>query len=255
MRISFASDVRIHPGNPCLWKKPVQLTLHLFCAQTKIAKVAGFTLRANLRRLDTKVAIMISSGDDLKLGPDAMLTANGNYDSSMVDDRAAFDLEDSGERSGEPIDVAVYLKSLGYMSDGDVQLESGVWVDAGGTLLIDAASEVISGADGEGQFAGVSADHLEVVSRITDTLQEAIDNSTLPSADDIETVERNIGGTYILRGGGNIPYRGVPITGGRGPRETSPRVYPTGAIVLNPPVESLEAAAIPARSECLSGNL
>ncbi len=58
MRISFASDVRIHPGNPYLWKKPVQLALHLFCAQTKIAKITRVTLGANLGGLKIKVTIM-----------------------------------------------------------------------------------------------------------------------------------------------------------------------------------------------------
>ncbi|MCK5175233.1 MAG: hypothetical protein KAR47_17700, partial [Planctomycetes bacterium] len=122
----------------------------------------------------------------------AILTANGTYDSSTIDDRAAFDLRDSGDLSGEPIDVALYLKSNGF-----VELESGVWMDSEGTVLMDADTDVIS----PDLFANVTTDRLEVVSRQTTRLQEAIDNATLPSAGDIEAVEAIIGGTYVLRGG------------------------------------------------------
>ncbi len=141
------------------------------------------------------VAISIISGEvdeGLILGSSAVLTANGNYDSSAVDNRLVFELRDSGDHSGDPIDVALYLKSNGF-----IELESGTWIDSEGTVLMNASTKVIS----PDLFANVQTDRLEVVSRDTTRLQEAIDNARLPSADNVEAVETNIGGTYVLRGG------------------------------------------------------
>jgi len=161
---------------------------------------------------DGKAAIVVMSSKDLKLGPDSRLIARGQYDSSSVDDRPGVDFLVDGADSippgrdpGEPIDVAVYLASTGQdgaNNEGDVHVGTEkVYAASGGTMVVDAYNTVTL-ADLT-KLQGYSVDRLEVCSRITGWLQDAVDNGTLPGADDPDFAPAWVRGgpaSYILRG-------------------------------------------------------
>ena len=97
-----------------------------------------------------KAAIVVMSNEDLKFGPDTMLIAKGNYDDSVVDDRAAVNFLDTPDTiigdytrdQGDAIDVAVYLAS----TEGDVHLDGrAIDVAEGGTMVVDAYDTVTFG--------------------------------------------------------------------------------------------------------------
>ena len=173
---------------------------------------------------DKKAAVVIKSKENLKLGEDAELFAEGMYDSSIVDDRAAVDLLDTPatiggypRNEGEPIDVAIYLASTGTGSasgEGNINLEVGsVEIDGQGTMVIDAYDTVTFGEFEGGESGEFDISRLEVVSRITEWLYQAI--GRLPFADNptaIADFEDVIGGDYVLRGAG---LENVGITDGR----------------------------------------
>jgi filamentous hemagglutinin len=143
---------------------------------------------------DQKAAIVIISKEDLKLGEGSELSAFGTYDTTgAVDDRAAIDfladpLTTIGgviRDEGEPFDVAVYLAS----TEGDVDVSSPVTIGEWdqrevfvpeGTMVIDAWNAVtFDGSVPGGMFEtsladGAVGDRLEVVSRTSEWLYEAI---------------------------------------------------------------------------------
>jgi len=206
--------------------------------------------------MDNKAAIVIISKADLKLGKDAVLTASGMYDNSgAVDDRAAMGLLDDGDPltatiggvlrdEGDPFDAAIYLAS----TDGDVDVSGPVTItsynmildgylngnDNGnderpeygyvhqGAMVIDAFDTVTFDGQIGGQFetslaAGQVGNRLEVVSRITEWLFQAV--GRLPFVYDptaIAAFEEFIGGDYILRGAGLDNPDIAATTDGRG---------------------------------------
>ncbi len=56
--------------------------------------------------------MVISKQQDLTLGGDGTLTANGTYDPTVYDDRASINFLNTGANQGVPIDVAIYLASF-----------------------------------------------------------------------------------------------------------------------------------------------
>ena len=164
-----------------------------------------------------KAAIVIRClSKDLKLGPDAVLTANGDYNPVSFDDRSSILFTDDGD----PIDVAIYLGSFGFLGNwrgGNVEMGSGrvsIRNSSGipstiGSLVIDAYDTVnFSGLfDDSLAMGGASTvEWLEVVSRISDSLNSARSNLTLPHADNFSNIaNRSFHGKYVLRG--DIPAK------------------------------------------------
>ncbi len=179
-----------------------------------------------------KAAIVVMSKADLKLGEDAVLTASGMYDNSgAVDDRAAMGLLDDGDPAtatiggvprdeGDPFDAAIYLASTGGDVDvsGPVTIESYNMILDGpitnnndespgpryeyvpqGAMVIDAFDSVTFGAAFEGSLAnGDVGDRLEVVSRITEWLFQAVGRLPYPYGGGPFPLDY----TYVLRGAG-----------------------------------------------------
>jgi hypothetical protein len=154
-----------------------------------------------------KAAIVIQSpNEDLKLGPDATLTANGTYDPSQFDDRLNFlvDFFTPTELRGDPVDVAIYL---GSNSSGNVDMGSGsVWIDNKslteiGTLAIDAFDTVTFTDGFENSLPGSTVRRLEVISRTSPHLDDVIAFQRLPYADNPSLLADGLYlGTYVLRG-------------------------------------------------------
>ncbi len=158
-----------------------------------------------------KAAIVIKSKEDLKLGLNCILTANGKY--STPDERDHVVFKSSGADSGDPIDVAIYLAS-NYESTGHGNIEVGsetVLIDNGpagteiGTLVVDAFDTVTFTPAFENSLkASGSSDikRIEVVSRYSQTLEMARDR--LPHADNPDNLADGefviSGGVYALRG-------------------------------------------------------
>ncbi|HUT30764.1 MAG TPA: filamentous hemagglutinin N-terminal domain-containing protein [Sedimentisphaerales bacterium] len=162
-------------------------------------------------------AIVIKSRDSLSLGPQAILTANGEYDATVVhDDRpgAKFFAD------GDPIDIAIYLAGLGTDSTAsDVEVASQTITinndnpKGVGTLVVDAGYKVrfADGFEASLKRDGASnVQRIEAVSRKATTLDFAILHDTLPHADDpsrlangqfvLPSADRPTGGVYVLRG-------------------------------------------------------
>jgi len=155
-----------------------------------------------------KAAIVIlSKNQDLNLGSSATLTANGSYDDSVNDDRSGVSFDPS-EADAE-IDIAIYLGSFNHSGvpgdGGDVTVDSTVSMAANGTMAIDAHDTVHafgSNFTGSAPWSDIT-NRLEVVSRITPTLDYAAENNTLPYADEARSdmAPPWFGGkTYTLRG-------------------------------------------------------
>ena len=156
-----------------------------------------------------KAAIMIRSpSQDLTLGANATLTANGTY-SPAVDDRISVWFDASGSDAGDPIDVAIYL---GTYEPGptnapvepyhDVAIDSQISIGDYGTMVIDADEIVTFGnAFGSGSPPPDQTTRLEVVSRISQTLEEVIGPpQRLPYARNPALIGTRFLGTYVLRG-------------------------------------------------------
>jgi filamentous hemagglutinin family protein len=175
-----------------------------------------------------KAAIILISSRPLELGPNATLTATGTYyaengDSDLVvDDRAAINFRDRIIHQGDPIDVAIYVQS----TNGDVTLDNLELLQVVpdyGTAVLDAFNTVTIGntvpvlGDTSGAFGSDDMYYLyrlEVCSRNTLRLQQAIDNGTLPLANDPCAMELLMGGgTYVLRGGVQEDVEGSPLLG------------------------------------------
>ena len=153
--------------------------------------------------------VMMSPSQDLSLGADATLTANGVYSPVVNDDRPAIDFSIlPGEQGGDPIDVAIYLSSyehpLPLPSDPyhDVAINSKVSVAPYGTMVIDADDTVTFGnAFGSGSPPPDQTTRLEVVSRISKTLQDVIGPPLrLPYARNPALIGTRFLGKYVLRG-------------------------------------------------------
>ena len=179
---------------------------------------AGVDLYPN-GEVEGKAAIVLMSKEDLKLGEESFLKAEGLYYGNKVDDRPAIDFlkESAGigghdRKQGEAIDVAIYAAS----TEGNVQANGGMEVTfpfpkqapspelpTGATVVLDAKDTVSFTPEGlrtfdQGTFS------LQVSSRITEWLKDAVDNATLPYADDPEFMSTFLGGDYdyVLRGAG-----------------------------------------------------
>ena len=198
--------------------------------------------------MDNKAAIVIKSKADLKLGEGSELSAFGTYDTTgAVDDRAAVGLLDDGDPAtatiggilrdeGEPIDVAIYLAS----TEGDVDVSGPVTITSynmdsqtmglisvnavpreevhQGAMVIDAFDSVTFGElfeesleGGEDGFSFVG-DRLEVVSRITEWLFQAVGRLPYPYGGLPFPTDY----AYVLRGAGLDNPDIAATTDGRG---------------------------------------
>jgi hypothetical protein len=150
-----------------------------------------------------KAAIVVSSVEDLKLGTEAILSANGAYDPTVYDDLTAVNFE-----GGDPIDVAIYVGSYDFenQTGGNVTVDSAVAIDPGGTMVIDAENTVMPFSEtftNSWSENNDSTNRLEVVSRTTETLNQAATLGTLPYADDMlqgKSPDVFGGSEYVLRG-------------------------------------------------------
>lgn len=154
---------------------------------------------------DQKAAIVLISSAPLTLGPDAKLIAVGKYYGAdgPVDDRAAVKFRNQSDWQGLPIDIAVYVQS----TNGDVIVDHLGILDVQdlGTVALDAKTRMLLVNQTD---AGVEGPYylyrLEVASRDTIWLSEAIANGTHPFASDPSLMESLMGGgTYVMRGGVN----------------------------------------------------
>jgi len=166
-----------------------------------------------------KAAIVIKSRDNLTLGANCNLVANGVYDATRVDDRPGVRFKSTGEGSGSPIDAAIYVGSSGsgfpgFRGDsqgGNVTVECPVSIGSGGTMVIDAQNKV----DPFGERFTTSwkkswevnggTNRLEVVSRRTQTLDQAAEYGTLPHAKEARQGKyllwfKKLLPSYVLRG-------------------------------------------------------
>jgi len=174
-----------------------------------------------------KAAIVLMSKEDLKLGEGSFLRARGLYygikDSGIkVDDRAAIDFLDvpaniggHNRKQGEAIDVAIYAAS----TEGNVEANGGMTVEfafpkaqlpqlpTGATVVLDAKNTVSFPPAPEGLRtfgSGTGTFSLEVCSRITEWLNDAVANATLPYAGNPVFMSTFLGSVYdyVLRGAG-----------------------------------------------------
>ncbi|MHC4551570.1 MAG: hypothetical protein ACYSUT_02215 [Planctomycetota bacterium] len=176
---------------------------------------------------DNVAAIVLISKDTLTLDTNAFLYADGTYGDTGIDDRQPSDkldtpdtvIGDAVRDEGDGVDIAIYLASI----DGDVVVAGIVPYtivvnnrsegDGAPTVVMDARDSVrfpmmegmseaellsmIQEYDGEG-----GGYRLEVISRITEWLSEAIAFNRLPFADNPEIMEELLGEEYVLRGAG-----------------------------------------------------
>ncbi len=157
-----------------------------------------------------KAAIVIRTEKDLKLGSTAALTANGSYDDSVasgVDDRKSVNFV----LDGDPIDIAIYLASYDFTSltGNNIDVGSTVTINNSpgvGTLVIDAHDTVTFTKYFEDSLKSAAQNNvrrIEAVSRISETLDMAIELETLPHADGPDNLADGLFstyGTYVLRG-------------------------------------------------------
>ena len=157
-----------------------------------------------------EAAIVIRTKEDLTLGSNVELIANGQYDPQQNDDRYAVGFEDSISGGGDQIDVAIYLRS--HRTDavgepiGNVTVNSKVTMDNKGTMVIDAGEKVTFG--GKFNESVFNQTHrLEVVSRRSNDLNEVMRYGRLPYANNPEAIRDwfnettgYFAGAYVLRG-------------------------------------------------------
>ena len=196
------------------------------------------SIGAELPDGEGRAAIVLQSSETLKLGPDASLKAEGVYLSANddtengVDDRPDITwLADDGKiigghdrDEGVASDVAIYAgsktgnvevatsqiqtsqagQSDGY-GDRETKIISGpatVIFDAFKAVLMPDLSAISESRNNEKQELNFLGFRLEVDSRITEWLYQAIQNGTLPYANDPEAIEEVLGQDYVLRGAG-----------------------------------------------------
>ncbi|MHC5061671.1 MAG: filamentous hemagglutinin N-terminal domain-containing protein [Planctomycetota bacterium] len=166
-----------------------------------------------------KAAIVVMSKEDLKLGEDNFLNAEGIYYGDEVDDRPgvgflaeAANIGGHDRDQGLPMDVAIYAAS----TEGNVEAKGGMAVTfpfpknaeaaeltTGATTVLDAYDTVSFTIEAIKPFPAATF-NLEVSSRKTEWLNDAVDNATLPYADDPEFMDTVLGDNYdyVLRGAG-----------------------------------------------------
>ncbi|MHC4324552.1 MAG: hypothetical protein ACYSUX_09785, partial [Planctomycetota bacterium] len=164
-------------------------------------------------------AIVIRSQEDLILGSDALLTANGQYDPQLNDDRSAVGFDDSPVGGGDPIDVAIYLRSSQpytlpdpqpdppVIPNGNVTVKSEVTIADDGTMVVDAG-DTVTFEEKFNESVFNQTHRLEVVSRKSYDRTVVIRFNRLPFADEPEAIrdwfeETPTGyfaGAYVLRG-------------------------------------------------------
>jgi filamentous hemagglutinin family protein len=155
-------------------------------------------------------AIVLRSFQELNLGSSAILTANGSYD--LPDDRTSVDFTNRGADSGDAMDVAIYLNSIAGNVDVDSSVIDIASEEGMGTLVADAWDSVTFGDnfdEGYLQTSDSTIRRVEVVSRMSESLNEAKAFDRLPYVDDPDLVRRLWHGfdfdpdsAYLLRGGG-----------------------------------------------------
>ncbi|HIJ71006.1 MAG TPA: filamentous hemagglutinin N-terminal domain-containing protein [Planctomycetes bacterium] len=166
-----------------------------------------------------KAAIMLMSKEDLNLGENSHLRAEGLYYGTDVDDRPAIGFlnESAGiggydRDQGQPIDVAIYAASTegNVQADGTMEVAFGFpkqasvqELNTGATVVLDAKDTVNFTPEGfrifdRGTFS------LQVCSRITEWLKDAVGNATLPFAGTPSFMISFLGAgyDYVLRGAG-----------------------------------------------------
>jgi hypothetical protein len=202
--ISLADYVEAHSGGVSIISENGKIFTPSGLNDTLNVIVEGYSdqseaIGVDLPYDDGKAAIVIMSSEDLKLGESAGLSAEGLYDAASVDDRAAVGfLDEPAEidgllrNEGDPIDVAIYLASV----TGNVHVVSPVSIESEGTgaMVVDAYDTVTFGSlFVEESLEGIG--WLEVCSRRTGSLNEAVVYGTLPYADGSGPEEG-----YVLRG-------------------------------------------------------
>jgi len=147
-------------------------------------------------------AIMIrSESQDLSLGSGTTLTANGIY-SPDADERPVVAFDTSPSEGGDPIDIAIYLGSYGHQPapfGKNASVDATASLAANATIVIDSFDTVTFGNTFESSPFNLT-DRLEVVSRISDTLEDVIRFDRLPYALNTDVVRSWFDGTYVLRG-------------------------------------------------------
>lgn len=210
---------------------------------------------ADLPDGDGKAAIILRSSQDLNIGADASLTANGAY-SNDAEDRAGIgfldedaNIGDNDRDQGIPSDIAIYAGS----QSGNVNIQTANIAvnnegDGPATVVFDAYDTVTMPAIGAIQQARINQENdnlfrfrLEVASRVTEWLFQAIDGAKLPYAADSDgEIEEVLGHEYVLRGAG---LDNVNITDGRAWVLEDPTDEPS-------PVPPLAAVYIPEVKGC-----
>jgi hypothetical protein len=178
--------------------------------------IDGMPAGVNLPDGPGKAAIVLESADTLTLGSHAVLNAHGTYVSANddpengVDDRQGIDFLDEDQmiggydrNKGIPSDIAIYAASkMGNVNIGaQVNVHNDAAKVSSATVVFDAFDTVTIpnlGGISEGGY------RLEVASRITEWLHEAIENGTLPYAYDPAYIEDILGNDYVLRGAGDF---------------------------------------------------
>jgi filamentous hemagglutinin family protein len=163
-----------------------------------------------------KAAIILRSGQDMNIGENASLTANGAYGSDP-DDRAGIGFLDEDANiggydrdQGIPSDIAIYVGSQA----GNVNIQTpNIAVNNEGegsaTVVFDAYDTVTMPSIEAIEQARIDLENdnlfrfrLEVASRITEWLSQAINGGKLPYATNTEAMEALLGDDYVLRGAG-----------------------------------------------------
>ena len=135
-----------------------------------------------------RAGIVVISHDSLHLGPKGQLSTYRRRDDALPeftdrDDRDGVHFLSGPpgyDRAGDPIDVSVYVASTGH--DVTIDSQVSIYDDGGGAMVVDARERV--------DFSDLFAEHwvdfgfprLEVVSRASQTLVEAVVYEALPGA-------------------------------------------------------------------------
>ncbi|MCJ7728770.1 MAG: DUF4097 domain-containing protein, partial [Sedimentisphaerales bacterium] len=133
--------------------------------------------------------VIISKQQNLNLGEYATLTANGTYywqDYDYDDRSSILFLPPPPEtyETGQPIDVAIYLGSYDFATPGgsNVNVNCSVDIANNGTMVVDAYDTVNIGDNFENSWSNGQENGLELVSRRTETIDEAMLYNRLPYA-------------------------------------------------------------------------
>jgi len=147
--------------------------------------------------------IWVQSVADFITQADVTLAANGTYSATINDDRSRVYFQ----TDSDPVDVAIYLASYDFTTQtgGNVTVNSAVSMTNNGTMVIDAYDTVNTFGS---NFTGSSAwsnktNRLEVVSRISQSLEDAINSNRIPYAR-----EARMGATPFWFGGEKYVLRG-----------------------------------------------